>query len=61
MQTLTVIVPPPGPNVFLYVNGKVYIPNESPGVTWVPGELTISWDETITGYLVNSNDDIKVR
>jgi hypothetical protein len=44
----------------LYVNSKIYLPNEMAGVTWSVGNNFISWDETITEYVLDANDEIIV-
>lgn len=61
MQTVTVPNPPTGVDVFFIVNGKVYVANESAGVFWVQGTTTVSWDETVTGYLLSNSDEIIVK
>ena len=36
----------PVDRIQIIVNGVVYIPNVTPGVTWTQGTDTVNWDET---------------
>lgn len=45
MQTIT-LDDVPVDRIQIIINGLVYKPNLTPGVTWTPGTTIVQWDDT---------------